>query len=65
MRKNKYIIFAAIGFELVGFILGAIFLGNYLLKKGYGQATQVFLILGAFLIWFISLIVKLKKMKND
>jgi hypothetical protein len=65
MRKNKFIVFATIGFELVGLILVAIFLGNYLLKNGYGQATQAFLILGAFLVWFISLIIKLKKIKND
>jgi hypothetical protein len=65
MKKNKYIVFVAIGFELIGLIVGAILLGNYLLKNGYGQSIQAFCILGAFLIWFISLIIKLKKMKND
>lgn len=65
MKKNKYIVFVAIGFELIGLIVGAILLGNHLLKNGYGQAAQAFCILAAFLIWFISLIVKLKKTKND
>ncbi|MBY0553253.1 hypothetical protein K2P97_01910 [bacterium] len=65
MRKNKYIVFAAIGFELISLILLALWLGNYLLTKGFGQAVQAFCVLGAFLIWFISLVIKLKKMKND
>lgn len=65
MKKNKYIVFASIGFELVGLIIGALWLGNYLLGNGYSQATQAFCVLGAFLIWFISLIIKLKSMKND
>lgn len=65
MKKNKYIVFAAIGFELVSLILLSLWLGDYLLKKGYGQWVQAFSVLGAFLIWFISLIIKLKKMKND
>ncbi len=65
MRKNKYIVFATIGFELVSLILIAIWLGNYLVTKGFGTAAQAFCVLSAFLIWFISLIVKLKGMKND
>lgn len=65
MKKNKYIIFAAIGFELISLILISLWLGNYLLKKGYGQTAQAFCVLGAFLIWFISLILKLKNLKND
>lgn len=65
MNKNKYIVFATIGFELISLILLSLWLGNYLLEKGYGQAAQAFCVLGAFLIWFVSLIIKLKKMKND
>lgn len=65
MNKNKYIVFATIGFELISLILLSLWLGDYLLKRGYGQAAQAFCVLGAFLLWFISLIIKLKKMKND
>lgn len=64
-RKNKYIVFSMIGFELVSLIVLAIWVGNYLVSNGYGEATQAFLILAAFLIWFISLIIKLKGLKND
>lgn len=65
MKKNKYLVFTAIGFELVSLILIAIWAGKYLQENGYGQASQAFCVLGAFLIWFISLILKLKNLKND
>lgn len=65
MKKNKYIIFASIGFELIGLLVVAIWLGKYLAGKGYGTAAQAFCVLGAFLIWFISLIMKLKSMKTS
>ena len=58
-------IFAMIGFELISLILISLWLGNYLVQKGYGQAAQAFCVLGAFLLWFISLILKLKSLKND
>lgn len=59
--KNKYMVFASIGFELIAFILVAIYLGQYLVEKqGMGQAVQAFLIVAAFILWFVSLIVKLK-----
>jgi hypothetical protein len=59
--KNKYIVFVSIGFELIALILIAIYLGQYLVEKqGLGQAVQAFLIVFAFIVWFISLIVKLK-----
>lgn len=65
MKKNRYIVFIAIGFELISLILLALWLGNYLVQKGYGAAAQAFCVLGAFAVWFISLIVKLKNMKKD
>lgn len=65
MNKNKYIVFATIGFELISLIIISLWLGNYLVQKGYGAAAQAFCVLGAFLLWFVSLILKLKKMKND
>ncbi|AGH94227.1 hypothetical protein [Pseudobdellovibrio exovorus] len=64
-KKNKYVIFSAIGFELVSLILVAIWAGNYLGERGYGDAAKAFCILAAFLVWFISLIIKLKSIKND
>jgi hypothetical protein len=64
MKKNKYIIFASIGFELVGLLIVAIWLGKYLAEKGYGTAAQAFCVLGAFFVWFISLILKLKSLKT-
>ena len=60
MKRSKYVIFIAIGFELVSLILVAIWLGDYLVKNDYGKNSTAFTVLGAFLIWFISLIVKLK-----
>ena len=66
MKKNKYIVFAMIGFELVAFILIALWLGGFLAGKGFDPTiAQTFCVLGAFLIWFISLMMKLKGLKND
>lgn len=68
MKKNKHFIFASIGFELVTLLLVSIYLGEYLVKEGYPSYLKAFLIVGAFLVWFISLVLKLKaieKSKND
>jgi hypothetical protein len=65
MKKNKYLVFAAIGFELVTLILIAIWAGDYLVKQGFSKAAPAFCVLAAFFLWFISLILKLKNMKND
>lgn len=65
MKKNKYIVFASIGFELIGLLIVALWFGKYLSDKGYGSAAQAFCVLGAFLIWFISLMMKLKNLKKS
>jgi hypothetical protein len=66
MKKNKYIVFAAIGFELISLILVAIYGGEWLVKQGSPEYIKALLIVGAFVIWFISLMLKLKKAeKND
>ena len=66
MKKNKYVVFAAIGFELIALLLVALWIGKKLGENGYGSAPQAFCVVGAFLIWFISLILKLKSIeKND
>lgn len=64
MKKNKYIVFASIGFELIGLLIVAIWFGNFLKEKGYGSAAEAFCVLGAFFIWFISLMMKLKGLKT-
>lgn len=63
--KNKYIVFASIGFELVTLILIAIYLGEYLVAQGYSQHLKAFLIVFAFVIWFVSLINKLKRIEKN
>ena len=66
MKKNKYIIFAAIGFELIGLILIAIYGGEWLVKNGASEFIKAILIVGAFMLWFVSLVIKLKQAeKND
>lgn len=64
MKKNKYVIFAAIGFELICLILAAIWIGNWLELKGWGGAQAVAVVI-AFFIWFASLIMKLKSLRSD
>lgn len=65
MKKNKYIVFVSIGFELIGLLIVAIWFGKYLSEKGYGSGAQAFCVLGAFFIWFISLMMKLKNLKKN
>lgn len=66
MKKNKYIVFAAIGFELVSLILASIYGGEWLVKNGAPEYIKALLIVAAFIVWFISLLLKLKKAeKND
>ncbi len=65
MKKNKYIIFATIGFELISLILVSIWLGDYLVKQGFNKAMPALCVVIAFVVWFTSLIFKLKNLKND
>ena len=64
MNKNKYIVFAAIGFELIGIIIFSLWAGSELEKKGYAGAQAFAVVLG-FFVWFGSLMYKLKRLKND
>lgn len=64
MKKNKYLIFASIGFELVTLVLIGIYAGDYLVKQGQPKWIQAILIVSAFLIWFVSLLLKLKNMEK-
>ena len=65
--KNKYLIFVGIGFELIGLILAAIYLGKYLVEThSWNKNTPAILIIAAFIVWFVSLFKKLKNAsKND
>lgn len=68
MKKNKYLVFVSIGFELVALIILFIYLGNLAVEHGWPQYTKAFAIVLAFVIWIVSLVVKLKsleKSKND
>ena len=64
MNKNKYIVFAMIGFELIGLIIASLWIGSQLEAKGFAGAQAIGVVLG-FFIWFASLIYKLKQLKND
>lgn len=65
MNKNKYLVFISIGFELIALILVSIYLGTYLVEKGWSDYIKVILILVAFVVWFTSLILKLKAINNS
>ncbi len=66
MKKNKYLVFAAIGFELITLILVAIYAGEYLVKqKGAPEYLKAVFIVAAFVIWFISLMIKLKNAEKQ
>ncbi len=64
MKKNKYLIFASIGFELVAMILFFIYLGEYLVKQGWPESTKAFGIVLAFALWITSLVLKLKSLEK-
>ena len=65
MKKNKYLIFASIGFELVALILFFIYLGEYLVQKGWPNYTKAFGIVLAFGLWITSLVIKLKSLEKN
>lgn len=65
MKKNKYIVFISIGFELIGMILLGIYGGEYLVKQGLPEYTKAILIVLGFIAWFVSLVIKLKKAEKD
>lgn len=65
MKKNKYFVFAAIGFELIGLIIGGILLGEALAQSTGYQSFKAIMIVVAFIVWFVSLVVKLKAMEKS
>lgn len=64
MKKNKYIIFASIGFELIALILIFIYLGELATKNGWPEYTKALGIVLAFVIWMVSLFTKLKSLEK-
>ena len=66
MKKNKYLIFVSIGFELIALILFFIYLTEYLVKnQGWPESTKAFGVLLAMTLWMISLFIKLKDFNKD
>ncbi len=64
-KKNKYLMFGAIGMELISLILIAIYGGEYAVKQGYPNYLKALLIVLAFVVWFISLIAKLRSIEKS
>ncbi|AZZ35257.1 hypothetical protein CIK05_00035 [Bdellovibrio sp. qaytius] len=64
-KKNKYLMFGAVGFELTSLILLAIYGGEYVVKQGYPNYLKALFIVLAFVVWFISLITKLRSIDKD
>jgi len=65
MKKNRYIVFAAIGFELIGLIIAGIFLGEVIAKTTGHPIFKAAMIVVGFIVWFISLIAKLKNIEKN
>lgn len=63
-KRNKYLMFGAIGFELIALILFAIYAGEYAVQQGYPDYLKALLIVLAFVVWFISLITKLRTIEK-
>lgn len=63
---NKYLIFVGIGFELIGLIIGSVFLGDYLETllptKGLWVAG---LILASLVGWMVHLMFMLKSVQKS
>lgn len=64
--KSKYIVFSAMGVELVGLILASIWLGQILDQKWSlkGGATAGLMVL-SLIGWFIQIIFLLQRMNKD
>lgn len=62
-KKNKpYLLFAGIGFELVGLVVLAFFLGRWIGEMtGLGGLPIGLCILLSFIIWFVHLLFLIRK----
>lgn len=64
---NKYVLFVSMGFELIGLIIVAVYLGGYieekfLIKKGMLQALLILLFLVG---WFLRVIYQVKRANSN
>ncbi len=65
MKPNRYLIFMTMGFELVGLILGAIYVGQILDKQfGTGGIILIFMTLACMVSWMIHLMFLLKRIEK-
>ena len=64
--KNKYIVFVGMGFELIGLILGSIWLGPALEVQMPAKGMWTVGLMVATLIgWFVHMILLLKKLNES
>lgn len=63
---KKYLVFAGIGFELVGLILAAVYISDFLEKKfPSGGLIMVGLLLAVLAGWLVQVIWLLKQIKPE
>ena len=66
MSLAKYLIFASIGFELIGLILGAFYLGSYLDEKYAGNGLYfVVLAFAALIGWLLQIVFFLRRFQKE
>lgn len=69
MKKQKALVFAGMGFELIAIAIAAVMIGNILDEKyGWGDAGFIIVFLLCFIGWlfhFIVLIQRYVKESND
>lgn len=64
--NNKYIVFTAMGFELIGIILASLYLGKYLDQAmGLSGLGMVILSMAGLAGWIFHLIVLVKKAEES
>ena len=68
MKTNKYLVFTAMGFELVGLILGSVYVGQILDSKyelkGLGMVGLSMLALAGWIFHIVQLAKKLENSKD-
>ncbi len=63
---NKYIVFAGVGFELVGLIVASVYLGEYLEGKTPSKGLWVAgLILVSLVGWLVHVVAMLKNIQKQ
>ena len=66
MKSNKYIVFTAMGLELVGLILGSLYVGQLLDKKFQSQGLiMVGLSLASLAGWLFHIVVLAKSLEKN